>query len=242
VRPASGSTGDGLATNGVLTVAIGGWRARELGGALAAVVLAAIPSVALAQPADGGAAQAEPAAPEWRWGPSIFFYILSGQSDYLQPTLTADRGGLHLDARYNYEDRETASVFAGWNFSVGDKLKFAFTPMLGGVFGRTNGIAPGLTFTLSWGPLSLWSQSEYVFAFGDFSSSYLYNWSELAAAIAGWLHLGVALQRTKVFETPTEVQVGPFVGFSFWKLTASAYLFAPAQESRFGVIALAGAF
>jgi hypothetical protein len=35
--------------------------------------------------------------------------------------------------------------------------------MLGGVFGKTNGIAPGYSGTLDWWKLRLYSEGEYVF-------------------------------------------------------------------------------
>ena len=108
-----------------------------------------------------------PEAAAWEWGPSILLYVLPEESDYLQPTLTADRGALHLEARYNYEDRETGSAFVGWNLSFGEELKFGLAPWSGACSAGRTGIAPALTLTLEWGPLALWSQSEYVFDLGD---------------------------------------------------------------------------
>lgn len=172
----------------------------------------------------------------------MLFYILPGETNYLQPTLTADRGALHLEARYNYEDRETGSVFVGWNLSFGEELKLGLTPMLGGVFGRTNGIAPALTLTLEWGPLAFWSQCEYVFDLEDSSGNFFYAWSELSVSIVDWLRAGLVLQRTRVFLTNTEVQGGPLLGVSFWKLSATAYLFAPGQEDQFVAVSVAGSF
>ena len=37
--------------------------------------------------------------------------------------------------------------------------------MAGAVFGRTNGVAPGLELTLSWKSVELYSENEYVFGF-----------------------------------------------------------------------------
>src|SRR5204862_4586070 len=68
-------------------------------------------------------------------------YILPNDQEYVQPTLTADRGWLHLETRYNYENLETGSAWVGYNFGGGKKLEWEFTPMLGGVFGNTTGIA-----------------------------------------------------------------------------------------------------
>ncbi len=78
---------------------------------------------------------------------------------------TADKNMLHLEARYNYEDRNTASVFAGMNFSFGNQLKLSLTPMAGLVFGRLNGAAPGLETVLSYKIFNFNSQSEYLFDF-----------------------------------------------------------------------------
>jgi len=213
-----------------------------LRGALAIALAAAIVAPAPGRAGDGTAAPGAGTAPAWEWGPSVLLYVLRDEADFLQPTLTADRGPLHLEARYNYEDRETGSAFVGWNLSFGEELKLGLTPMLGGVFGRTNGIALALTLTLEWGPLALWTQSEYVFDLGDSSASYFYAWSELSVSPVEWLRAGLALQRTRVVETPLEVQWGPLLGFSVWKLTATAYLFAPGQESQYVVLAVAGSF
>ena len=66
------------------------------------------------------------------------------------PVLSADRSRLHLEGRFNYEDRDTASVFAGYNFKAGQILQIALTPMIGGVFGNSIGIAPGFSFELNY--------------------------------------------------------------------------------------------
>jgi len=51
---------------------------------------------------------------------------------YVSPDFSADRGWLHLEARYNNEALETGSLWAGYNFSVGKKLVLNATPMVGG--------------------------------------------------------------------------------------------------------------
>lgn len=44
---------------------------------------------------------------------------------YGSAILRADRGPLHLEARYNYEGIDTGSVFAGWTFVVGGRRVLA---------------------------------------------------------------------------------------------------------------------
>src|SRR5438045_4950234 len=81
---------------------------------------------------------------------SVSTYIVPNDQEYVQPTLTADRGWLHLETRYNYEHLETGSAWVGYNFSGGETLEWEFTPMLGGVFGNMTGIATGYTVSVAY--------------------------------------------------------------------------------------------
>ena len=135
----------------------------------------------------------------------------------MQPTFTADRGWLHLEARYNYEALDTGSAWVGYNFSGGEKLAWEFTPMLGGVFGDTTGIAPGYKGSLGWWKLELYSEGEYVFDTGSSSDSFFYNWSELTLAPVDWFRFGLVTQRTRVYKTDRDIQRGVLAGFSFKK-------------------------
>src|SRR5205823_13334074 len=62
----------------------------------------------------------------WSFSASVSTYIVPNDQEYVQPTLTADRGWLHLETRYNYENLETGSVWVGYNFSGGAKLEWEF--------------------------------------------------------------------------------------------------------------------
>ena len=57
-------------------------------------------------------------------------------------------------------------MWIGYNFGGGEKLAWELTPLLGGVFGETTGIAPGYKGSLSWRMLELYSEGEYVFDSG----------------------------------------------------------------------------
>jgi hypothetical protein len=187
-----------------------GWWRRPAGAVLFAVGTAA-----------AAAAQEAPAAapaggtPSWSFGISGAYYALPDEADFVQPTLRADRGRLHLEARYNYEDRESTSLFAGATFELGSKVKLALTPMLGGVAGRTDGVVPGLEADLAAGPFEAYAEAEYVFDLGDGASSYFYMWSELSVWPTEWLRAGVVTQRTRVYQTDRDIQRGLLVGVSF---------------------------
>jgi hypothetical protein len=92
-----------------------------------------------------------PPANPWEFNLSVSgYYVPNGQS-YASPTFTADHDTLHLEARYNYEGLRTGSLWVGYNLTVGKKLVLEATPMVGGVFGNVNGVAPGLEFTATRG-------------------------------------------------------------------------------------------
>jgi hypothetical protein len=179
------------------------------------------------------------AAPAWAFGATIFAYFLPDEPDYLQPTVTADRGSLHLESRYAYEDRNTLSLFAGWNAAMGNALELEVTPMVGLVGGRTDGVAPGIELTLTWGPVELHSESEYVLAFGGTGSSFFYAWSELGLRPTDWLRAGLAVQRTRRYHSPREVSVGPMLGLTMGKLEATFYVLDRGSARRFAVISVA---
>jgi hypothetical protein len=71
--------------------------------AVLAVVLAG--GTADAQATAGAPAAAAPVAERlWSFYASASTYILPDDPDYVQPAITADRGWLHLEGRFNYED------------------------------------------------------------------------------------------------------------------------------------------
>ena len=164
---------------------------------------------------------------KWSFSASAYTYIVPDSREYVQPTLTADRDWLHLEARYNYEALDTGSAWIGYNFSVGEKLSLEFTPMLGGVFGNTTGIAPGYKGSLSWWKLELSSEGEYVFDTRDSSGSFFYTWSELTLAPVDWFRFGLAVQRTKLYETDFDIQRGFLAGFAWKRVDFTTYVFNP---------------
>ena len=174
-----------------------------------------------------------PSPPEnpWSFSISASTYIVPDSRDYVQPTITADRGWLHLEARYNYEAPDTGSAWIGYNFSVGDTVKFEFTPMLGGVFGDTTGIAPGYEATLSWWKIELSTEGEYLFDTRGSSDNFFYTWSELSLAPTDWFRFGGVVQRTKLYDTSFDIQRGFLVGFSYKRVDLTTYVFNPGNDA-----------
>jgi len=175
----------------------------------------------------------------WSFSASVYTYIVPDDRDYAQPTITLDRDWLHLEARYNYEDSETGSLWVGYNFGGGERLAWEFTPMLGGIFGDTTGIAPGYKGSLSWWKLELYSEGEYVFDTDESSDSFFYTWSELSLAPVDWFRFGLVVQRTKLYETDFDIQRGFLVGFSYKQVDLTTCIFNPDESKPTLVVAIA---
>jgi hypothetical protein len=174
----------------------------------------------------------------WSFSISAYTYIVPDSREYVQPTVMADRDWLHLEARYNYEALDTGSAWIGYNFGGGEKLAWEFTPMLGGVFGDINGVAPGYEGSLSWWRLELYSEGEYVLDTGDSSDSFFYNWSEFTLAPVNWLRFGLVTQRTRLYQTDREIQRGMLLGFSHNHVALTGYVFNPDEDQPTFVIAV----
>ncbi|HKP03772.1 MAG TPA: hypothetical protein VJU77_10495 [Chthoniobacterales bacterium] len=162
---------------------------------------------------------------DWSFSLSAATYVVPDFREYVQPTFTADRHWLHLEARYNYENLDTGSLWLGYNFGGGEKLEWEFTPMLGGVFGDTTGIAPGYRLSLSYWKLEFSSEGEFVFDTRDSQGSFLYFWSELSIAPVEWFRFGLVGQRTRAYQTDVDIQRGILVGFSHKEVDVTTYVF-----------------
>jgi hypothetical protein len=192
----------------------------------AAFVLVSRPAGAQAP----AASASTPPAPAWSVFVSAYTYIVPDAANYGQPTVTADRGRLHLEGRSNYEAQKTGSVWAGYNLSGGSTVEWELTPMAGVVFGSTDGIAPGYKGSLAWRALGLYSESEYVIDTHTTSDSFLYNWSELTVAPTERIRFGLVVQRTRAYQTERDVQRGLIVGYSYRRAELTLCLFNPDDD------------
>ena len=166
----------------------------------------------------------------WSFNAVVDGYFVPGEEGYADPIVTADHRWVHLEGRYNYEDLRTGSLWLGYNFnfSADKKVDFTLTPMVGGVFGRTNGVAPGGEASVTYGKVNLWVSAEYVFDLTDRSGSYFYTWPQVTYTPVEWLHVGAVAQRTQAIESST--QGGFLVGVSHKKVEFTSYILDPGPK------------
>ena len=89
--------------------------------------------------------RASPATkPSWEFAITAYPTVVRGGENYTSAIAVADRGPLHLEARYNYESIGARSAFVGWTFSGGESITWELTPLLGGAWGTTQAFVPAL--------------------------------------------------------------------------------------------------
>jgi hypothetical protein len=179
----------------------------------------------------------------WTYSATGMYYSFRDQDDFLLAVATADRGPLHLEARYNYEAIDSGSLFVGWKFSGGEKLTYEFTPILGGVFGQKEGIAPGLEAAVAYGIVDFYMETEYVRDLEVRQDSFTYAWSEIGFSPLEWLRFGLVGQRTMVYQSDRDIQRGLFTELMHRKVSLGLYVFNPDDsDNRFSVFSLGAEF
>ena len=181
-------------------------------------------------------------APAWEFSAVANGYLLPDEDDFLLGIATADREQLHLEARYNYEDRHTTSVLAGWNFSGGEKVEWAVTPLLGVAGGDTDAILNGVEFSLAWKQLDYYLEGEAAFDLHDTDDNFVYGWSELGWSPYDWLRVGFVGQRTRVVDTGLDVQRGLMAQGIVGRISIGLDWFNPGSDDEFVVAVFEVAF
>ena len=184
----------------------------------------ALPIVAGLLASGGGAlAAAEDGEQPWNASATAYAYFVPEARDFVMVVAPVDIRRVHVEARYNYEALGSGAGFIGFNVGWGERVKLRLTPMLGAVVGDLDGWVPALRWTLAWWKLDVYSESEVVFDLAGPGDSFFYNWSELGISPLAWLRAGIVIQRSRIFETPLDIQRGLFVGATIRFVTVSLY-------------------
>jgi len=180
-----------------------------------------------------------PTPQQWAFSAGVYGSIVPDDTSYFTPIFTADRSWLHLEARYNYEDLRTGSLWAGYNWSVGKKINFQLTPMVGAVFGRIDGIAPGYATSLTYKRVAFYSSGEYMIDAGNHDNNFFYTWNEFVYTPVNWFHAGLVMQHTQAYHTPLDLQRGFSAGIVYKQFDFTTYVFNVGFSDPTAVLGLA---
>ena len=183
------------------------------------------------------------AANKWSGIASIYYYFIPGEKIPPTVTVAADHSSIHIESRYNYEDKNSLSAFVGWNFKKQyNKLDITVTPMAGILVGHTNGILPGLELNATYKRFTLYSENEYMLDFKGKENYFFYSWSELSAQIFKNTQAGVLAQSLRWYKTKFDIQRGIYAEYRIGSFTFDAYYFNLFTNSDFAIISANFAF
>jgi hypothetical protein len=186
-------------------------------------------------------AAAQSDSSKWNFSTDLNFYFIPDDF-FVLPVFRADKNKLHLEARYNYEDRETFSGWIGYNFMGGENWEYTITPMAGGVTGNLDGLAAGLEITLTYKNFELYTESENFFDLGSSENNYFYNWTDLTYSPLDWLWVGISGQRTRLYQTELDIQRGLILGAGFKNIEFTTYTFNLGTDDPFLLVTLSAIF
>jgi hypothetical protein len=210
--------------------------------ATVAALFAAFACTAVGAEEANGRRAAPPEKPSWEFALTAYPTDVRGGENYTSAIGVADRGPLHLEARYNYESIGARSAFIGWTFSGGDTIKWELTPLLGGAWGTVDAFVPAVEASVAWREFDFYIEGEYVRDNHEHSDSYYYAWSELGYRPAEWLRFGLAAQRTRAYGGERDIQRGPFAQLTWKRVTLGGYWFNPGSKDQVFVASLGVAF
>jgi hypothetical protein len=157
--------------------------------------------------------------------------------------LSADRGPLHLEAHWAYEDRDTLSIFVGKTFPIAGDISGSITPRIGVAGGDSDGIIPAFALGLDWKALSFTTDVEYLIGTSSDTDDFLYSWSELAYGFSERFSAGIVGQRTNVFDQELTIDRGLLFNVATGKGShLTAYIFNPDLDDPYVSIAFGVGF
>ena len=209
---------------------------------LAALAAIAHATLALAGEEASSEPPAAAAEPVWTFSITAYPTQVRGGDNFTSGVAIAERGPLHLEARYNYEAVGARSAFVGWNFSGGETLTWKVTPMLGGGWGDIHAVIPAVEAAVAWRALDFYIEAEHVRDKNEHSDSYTYAWSELGLRPLEWLRFGIAGQRTRLYGGERDFQRGPFAQITVNQVTFGLFCFNPGAKNQILVGSLNFAF
>ena len=143
----------------------------------------------------------------------------------------------YAELRYNYEEPNTISLFAGKTFSPGKDKQYEITPLAGFSAGGFNGVSIGLNLDADINPFFFSSQSQYSKATRTGNESFFFNWSEAGYNFTDNFFGGLAVQFTGQKEA-NEIQPGIFAGISFKNISIPVYVFSPFTPERYFIFGI----
>jgi hypothetical protein len=143
----------------------------------------------------------------------------------------------YAELRYNYEDAETFSLYAGKMFKAGNEAVISITPLLGYAAGKFTGPSLALNVDMEWKGLFFSSQNQYSRSIRSREESFFFSWAEAGYSVSDVFFTGITMQYTRLGNQDI-LDPGFLTGLSFKNISFPCYLFKPFQRDRYFVLGL----
>ena len=168
-----------------------------------------------------------------------YYYVQKNTAPLFVPIIHVQ--GKHnwfTKVRYNYEEQNSMSVFAGKSFSrKADLLEYSIEPIAGGVLGQFNGGLLGLNALFDYGDFFLHTQSQFTFSSQNKCANFFFGWYELGYSPLPWFSFGCSLQQSVYGQSEkNSTEPGVMLGFSFGKWSFPMYAFRPLNTNPYVVL------
>jgi hypothetical protein len=180
--------------------------------------------------------------PAWEFNLTGYWNAPKGGDAYGSAIAIASRGALHLEARANYEAIHAQSLFIGWTFEAGEKVKLEFRPIVGFAGHALRGPIAGFEASVSAGKWDYYVEAEHVHSRTEGTDNYTYAWSELGWRPIEPLRVGIVGQRTRIHGADRDYLGGGLVQYTWGKVTLGTYWFNPGSSDQVVIVSLGAAF
>jgi hypothetical protein len=147
------------------------------------------------------------------------------------------RNNWYAEMRYNYEEAETISIYAGKTFGSDRAIHYHITPMAGLSAGRFTGASFAANAEVDWKNFYFSSQSQYSRSFKKEIPDFSFNWSELGYNISRNVFAGLSMQYTRQ-AGKGEAEPGLMAGINFKNVSVPFYVFNPFSSGSYFVLGL----
>jgi hypothetical protein len=157
------------------------------------------------------------------------FYItlemVRNEIPVIAPQIWTQYRKIYFEARYNYEDTRTFSLYSGFPLVYDNNAEIEFVPLVGAVAGQVNGISPGFNLNASYKGFNLFTQLQYTFDLWDKANSFFLDWSTISIDLTGQFAAGAGLQVYKPVNETAEILFGPMLRFRFGNFSTEVILY-----------------
>ena len=173
-----------------------------------------------------------------RWVFENYKYWGQNEASTIVPTVHFETGNKWCaELRYNYEEAETFSLFAGKTIAGGRKTEYSFSPMVGYSVGLFTGLSFAVNSEAEWKSFYLSSQTQYSIALKNNAENFFFTWSELGYNISPHFFSGLTAQFT-MQSGSSDLEPGFVAGVTLKNFTIPFYIFSPFKANRYFAIGI----